>query len=133
MTEEDHTPRIDGALPALDSDPRFIAGIELLNRGDFFDASELFEELFFEAVRDEVPIVRTFLQLAVGCLHLERRQFRAAEGRLGECLIAMKTVSARHEIDVDALAVAVRALIDDARSGQKSEWPVVVRRAVAGR
>jgi hypothetical protein len=37
----------------LTEDPRFLRGIALFNDGDYLEASDCFEELFFEGVRDE--------------------------------------------------------------------------------
>src|SRR5437764_12102667 len=70
----------------IGDDPRFHAGVAALNAHDYFDASEIFEDLFFEAVRDEVPFARLFLQVAVGAHHLERGQRGAAADRLAEGL-----------------------------------------------
>lgn len=45
-------------LPPLEGDPRLAEGLRLLEAGEWLEASDLFEELYFEAVRDEVPLVR---------------------------------------------------------------------------
>ena len=72
------------SLPPIEDDPRFADAITLFNSGDYFEASDIFEELFFEAVRDEVPVARALLQASVGLLHAERGQKQSAIGRLEE-------------------------------------------------
>lgn len=67
-------------------DPRFLKGIEYLQEGEPGEAADCFEELFFEAVRDEVPFVRFFLQVSTGLHHIERGQNIAAAERLEEGL-----------------------------------------------
>jgi predicted metal-dependent hydrolase len=110
-------------------DPRFLAGVELLRTHDYFDASEVFEDLFFEAVRDEVPFARVFLQVAVGAHHLERGQRQAAIDRLAEGLIAIKQVVDDRGYDLARLRADVQALIACVRAGERFTWPEVFRRA----
>src|SRR6185436_9945168 len=59
-------------LPPLEDDPRFSEALRFFRDGDWLEASDLFEELFFEAVRDEVPLVRVLLQISTGMHHLSR-------------------------------------------------------------
>jgi hypothetical protein len=69
-------------LPPLEADPRFHEALRNVDAGDWMEASDLFEELFFEAVRDEVPLVRVLLQIATGMHHVSSGQKRAARERL---------------------------------------------------
>lgn len=118
---------VNSQLCSLSNDPRFIAAISLFNAGDFFGASEEFEDLFFEAVRDEVPVVRAMLQVSVGCLHAERRQHRAALGRLKEALLPMSMITNSHGIDFAALRPAVERLMTQIRAGASLDWPCIGR------
>ena len=98
-------------LPPLEDDPRFHAALAHLAHQDWLEASDLFEELFFEAVRDEVPLVRVLLQVSTGMHHLSRGQRRAARERLEEGLRAIETVTNARGVDLDALrALATRVL-----------------------
>jgi hypothetical protein len=94
-------------LPPLEDDPRFHAALRYFRSGDWMEASDLFEELFFEAVRDEVPLVRALLQVSTGMHHLARGQRRAAAERLREGLSAIDAVTNARGVDLDEL----RALI----------------------
>ena len=95
----------------MKDDPRFRPAIELLNAGDYAEAADAFEELFFEAVRDEVAVVRALMQVATGMHHIERGQARAAIDRLEEGIVAIDRVTDGHGIDVVALRAAVAAAV----------------------
>jgi predicted metal-dependent hydrolase len=87
-------------LPPLDEDPRFAEAMRHFDAGDWLEASDLFEELFFDAVRDEVPLVRALLQISTGMHHLSRGQRRAARERLDEGLRAMAEVTNAYGLDL---------------------------------
>jgi predicted metal-dependent hydrolase len=93
-------------------DPRFAAALAHYRAGDFLEAADAFEELYFEAVRDEVEFVRVFLQLATGMHHISRGQRRAAVERLEEGIRAIARVTNRRGIDFDALRVQARQAIE---------------------
>ena len=97
-------------LPPLEHDPRFAEALAHFAQGDWLEAGDLFEELFFEAVRDEVPLVRALLQISTGMHHIGRGQRRAAVERLEEGLRAIETVT-------DARGVDLAALREQARNG----------------
>ena len=116
----------------MEDDPRFVAGVEHFNAGDFEEAGDAFEELFFEAVRDEVPFIRVFLQMSAGLHHIERNQLRAAIERLEEGLRAIAEVADSRGFDFAALANDVRAVIPriEARmrgTRERMIWPRIAR------
>jgi len=112
-------------MTRLSDDPRFTTAIDAFNRGDFLAAADGFEDLFFEAVRDEVAVVRALMQLSVGCLHAERRQKSAALGRLGEGLKAIDAVTVPHGVAFAELRRQTSAAIDAIASGQAPRWPAI--------
>ena len=114
-------------MTPIESDPRFLAAIEQLNAGEYFEASEGFEDLFFEAVRDEVPFARVFLQVSVGLFHAECRQRRPAIERLEEGLRAMGEVKDDRGYDLERLERDVRAVVEALRTGRPFAWPRVYR------
>ena len=75
------------------------------------EASDLFEELFFEAVRDEVPLVRVLLQISTGMHHLSRGQRRAARERLEEGLRVIGDVTNARGVDLEKIAAEARKAI----------------------
>ena len=98
-------------LPPLEDDPRFAEALRHFDRGDWMEASDLFEELFFEAVRDEVPLVRFLLQISTGLHHIARGQRRAARERLEEGLRGMSEITNACGVDLQRIRELVeRAL-----------------------
>ncbi|HEX6100933.1 MAG TPA: DUF309 domain-containing protein [Thermoanaerobaculia bacterium] len=98
-------------LPPLEDDPRFAEALKYFAAGDWLEASDLFEELYFEAVRDEVPLVRVLLQISTGMHHLNRGQRRAAVERLEEGLRAIDTVTNARGVDLAQLRKQARAVV----------------------
>ena len=88
-------------LPPLEQDARFHEALRHFAAGDWLEASDLFEELFFEAVRDEVALVRVLLQVSTGMHHIARGQRRAAAERLEEGLRVMPAVTHAHGVDLE--------------------------------
>lgn len=98
-------------LPPLEDDPRFHDALRHFDAGDWLGASDLFEELYFEAVRDELPLVRVLLQISTGMHHIARGQRRAARERLEEGLRVMGEVTSARGVDLDGMrAVAMSGL-----------------------
>src|SRR5688500_4189614 len=87
-------------LPPLEDDPRFHEALRHFDAGDWLEASDLFEELYFEAVRDELPLVRVLLQISTGMHHIARGQRRAARERLEEGLRVLDLVTAAFGVDL---------------------------------
>ena len=113
----------------IGDDPRFLKGVRALNAHDYFDASEEFEDLFFEAVLGEVEFARVFLQVAVGAHHLERGQRQAAVDRLAEGLKAIDVVTNDRGWDLVRLRDDVRTLIARVLAAEPFVWPEVFRRS----
>src|SRR6476469_6527504 len=103
----------------MTEDPRFRSGSEQLNAGDYAEAADGFEELFFEAVRDEVEPVRALMQVATGMHHIERGQARAAIERLEEGIAAIDRITNDQGIDVIALRAAVARSVAQLRERRK--------------
>src|SRR5881396_1068057 len=50
-------------------DPRYLAGVMLFNRGDFFEAHEAWEQLWMESSNPERKFYQGLIQAAVGLCH----------------------------------------------------------------
>ena len=107
-------------LPPLEDDPRFASALQYFREGDWLEASDLFEELFFEAVRDEVPLVRVLLQISTGMHHISRGQRQAARERLEEGLRAMRDVTNARGVDLEAIANDIRRVLSNPGTQQPS-------------
>lgn len=59
-------------------DGRYLAGIVLFNRGDFFEAHEVWESLWMEITGPEKPFVQGLIQAAVGLCHFCNGNLRGA-------------------------------------------------------
>lgn len=109
-------------------DPRFLTALRHFDDEDFFEATELWEELFFEAVRDEVEFVRLFLQIGAGIHHVDRGQLHAAIERLDVALQVVEKVSNPRGFDLARIASETRRIIDaiqQRRGGDTARipWP----------
>ena len=103
--------------PLID-DPRFTSALSHIAANEWEEASELFEDLFFEAVRDEVELVRVFLKLTVGMHHVERGQRRAAVQRLEEGVRAIGRVTNDRGLDLGALKLQLREAMRAIAAGE---------------
>src|SRR6266704_2929478 len=59
-------------------DPRYLAGIVLFNRGDFFEAHEAWETLWMETFSPEKQFYQGLIQAAVGLCHFCNGNLRGA-------------------------------------------------------
>ena len=108
---------------SIADDPRFVHGVQLFNDGDYLEASDVFEELFFEGVRDEPDFIRVFLQFSVGIHHAQMGQRRAAVERIEEGLRVAAAVTDTRQVDIHQLSSAMRAAAKAIRSGERPRWP----------
>jgi hypothetical protein len=107
----------------LIDDPRFIRGIALFNDGEYLEASDCFEELFFEGNRDEPDFIRIFLQFSVGIHHAEMGQWRPAVERIEEGLLLVSSNQDDRGIDLAVLAEAMRAGVKSLCEKSRPVWP----------
>ena len=59
-------------------EPRYLAGIVLFNRGDFFEAHEAWESLWMETYDTDRPFYQGLIQAAVGLCHFCNGNVRGA-------------------------------------------------------
>jgi hypothetical protein len=114
----------------LTDDPRFLRGIALFNDGDYLEASDLFEELFFEGIRDEPDFIRIFLQFSVGIFHAQTGQWRPAVERIEEGLRLVALNQDDRGIDLTILADAMKRGVTSLREKKKPVWPTIIFRRV---
>ena len=112
----------------LIDDPRFLRGIALFNDGDYLEASDCFEELFFEGIRDEPDFIRIFLQFSVGIFHAQTGQWRPAVERIEEGLRLVSANENDRGFDLASLSSSMRAGEKAMREKGKPAWPQIFRR-----
>jgi hypothetical protein len=64
--------------PEASYDPRYLAGIVLFNRGDYFEAHEVWEDLWMEPAGPDKPFYQGLIQAAVGLCHFCNGNVRGA-------------------------------------------------------
>ena len=99
----------------ITADPRFVRGVSLFNDGEYLEASDFFEELFFEGVRD---------------YHAETGQLRPAVERTEEGLRLVASNRDDHGIDLLALASGMRVGVRNLRHKIKPQWPKIEIRVI---
>src|SRR5215475_10621128 len=67
---------MDTASPEYD--PRYLAGVLLFNRGDYFEAHEVWEDLWADSAAPDRRFYQGVLQAAVGLLHFCNGNLRGA-------------------------------------------------------
>jgi predicted metal-dependent hydrolase len=65
-------------VPSIDYDARYLAGIVLFNRGDFFEAHEVWEALWMDTPAPEKRFYQGLIQAAVGLCHFCNGNLRGA-------------------------------------------------------
>ena len=107
----------------LIEDPRFVRGVALFNEAEYLEASDCFEELFFEGVRDEPDFIRIFLQFSVGIHHAQTGQWRPALERIEEGLRLVASNQNGRGIDLSTLAEGMKAGAKAVREKRSPDWP----------
>lgn len=65
-------------MKADEYDPRYLAGIQLFNRGDFFEAHEVWEDVWVETAGPDKQFFQGLIQAAVGLCHFCNGNVRGA-------------------------------------------------------
>lgn len=63
---------------AINYDARYLAGIVLFNRGDYFEAHEVWEALWMDTAAPEKKFYQGLIQAAVGLCHFANGNLRGA-------------------------------------------------------
>jgi hypothetical protein len=67
-----------------------LKGIENFNRGSFFEAHDLWEELWVETRGEERQFYQGLIQTAVGLYHHGNRNYRGASSQFGKALLKLQ-------------------------------------------
>jgi uncharacterized protein len=60
-------------------DPRFLAGLDLFNRREYFEAHEVWEDLWRDSAGPEAEFYKGLIQASVSLYHLGRGNFAGAQ------------------------------------------------------
>ena len=104
------------------ADPRLHAAIDRFNGSAWYEAHDLFEELWHESGPPMRPLLQGILQLAVGQLHCERGNLRGATiltgeglGRLRRCpdqSLGLDLIQLRHQAELWLQALQTEQMKD---------------------
>jgi predicted metal-dependent hydrolase len=102
-------------------DARFLQGIEEFNRQFFFEAHDLWEEVWVETVGDHRLFYQGLIQSAVGFYHLSNGNLKGACSQFGKALSKLESyLPEYHGLDTRSLVESLRECRQDAeemRSG----------------
>tara|TARA_B100000700_G_C15022627_1_gene846508 strand:- start:1245 stop:1658 length:414 start_codon:yes stop_codon:yes gene_type:complete len=74
------------------NDERFTRGLELFNKAQWYEAHDIFEDLWHELQGPERKSIQGILQIAVAQLHLERGNLKGATILYGEGLGRLRSL-----------------------------------------
>jgi hypothetical protein len=116
-------------IPPLADDPRLDTAIACFNRGEYEDAADIAEDLYFEAAGHERPVARVLLQFMVGMVHVEHRQVDPARERIGEGIATAKLVTEWLGLDGPAMVSQMTEIVRQLEEGEAALSPRIKRRA----
>lgn len=94
----------------------FTRGIEEFNRQYFFEAHDLWEEVWRDCTGHSRLFYQGLIQTAVGFYHLSNNNFKGAESQLGKALTKLEHYPPfYHGINTQQLAAGVRLCLADIR------------------
>ena len=100
---------------------RFLEGIALFNRGEFFDCHEALEEVWLELSGERKKFLQGLIQVAVALHHLRNGNRVGAERLLAAAVEKLAGDSPeRVLIDVDALLASLAQLREQIHAGESS-------------
>ncbi len=107
---------------------RLRAGVELFNRGEYFECHEVLEAAWLEACGADKTFLQGLIQVAVSFYHLRRGNFPGSSRLLRAGLEKLSQCGSRAEIEhVEELIAALQPLPEQIAAGSVSpEWPAPV-------
>ncbi len=119
--------------PPADYDDRYLAGVVLFNAGEYFDAHEVWEDLWLDCPAADRRFYQSLIQAAVALYHWARGNRPGAARLFHSGRRYMGPYRPSHRgLEVDAFWRAVEAALGDAvRAGSVSAGPGVERQPVA--
>ena len=104
------------------ADPRFQKAVELFNDGEWYDAHDVFEELWHETADPHRRSLQGVLQVAVAQLHLQRDNRRGATILFGEALGRLKRPGTSDlGLDIQGLCMCIEQRLRALQSDEDPE------------
>ncbi len=107
-------------------DDHFSRGIEEFNRQFFFEAHDIWEELWMETTGNHRLFYQGLIQTAVGFYHLSNENYKGAFSQFNKALAKLgQYLPAFHGVDTERLVESVRECLLDTellKEGRLSEF-----------
>jgi predicted metal-dependent hydrolase len=98
----------------MQMDARFLQGIEEFNRQFFFEAHDLWEEIWVDTTGNDRLFYQGLIQTAVGFYHLSNGNLKGANSQFTKALAKLEQyLPDHHGVDVQHLVNAVRTCRHD--------------------
>jgi predicted metal-dependent hydrolase len=112
----------------FDFGERLREGVELFNRGEFFECHEVLEAAWLEAAGAEKKFLQGLIQVAVSFYHLRRGNFPGSSRLLRAGLEKLSRSGSRAEIEnLAELLTVLQPLPEQIAAGSVSpDWPAPV-------
>lgn len=92
-------------------------GVSLFNRGHYFEAHELWEDLWRVMGPESKPVMQGIIQVAVGAHHWQNNNFYGARSMFRNALLKLTNPPIDfHSLDLPALVMDVQILSERLRS-----------------
>lgn len=89
-------------------DDRFLKGLEVFNSRDFFEAHEVWEDLWHGYRESDRTFLQGLIQLAAGLYHLDCGNMRGARSQLSKGLQKLEPYHPQHRgVDIRSLAAGI--------------------------
>ncbi len=106
------------------ADPLVLRGVDLFNRGEFFDAHEVVEELWQDHVGPDRDLLKGFIQAAVALEHHRRGNLRGLRSVGRTALGYLDRYPARAAgLDVGRLRTDLRGFLEAVEGGNEPAYP----------
>jgi predicted metal-dependent hydrolase len=105
-------------------DPRYLAGIDLFNQGDYFAAHEVWEDLWLDSPAADRRFYQSLIQAAVALYHLGNKNHGGAKRLFARGRAKMDAYRpTAHGIDVDRFWQQVEAVLTDPTAAGRPRIP----------
>ena len=104
-------------------DERFRKGMEEFNRRDFYEAHEVWEDLWHEYRETDRTFLQALIQVAAGLYHLDCGNISGARSQLSKGLAKIENYRPAHKgVDVQSLAGEIERCLRSMREHESGDF-----------
>lgn len=106
------------------NDQRFQKGLEVFNSRDYYEAHEVWEDLWHEYRETDRTFLQGLIQISAGLYHLDCGNVRGARSQLSKGLQKLEPYKPLHKgVDVPGLMNSIGQCLDQLTALEKGEQP----------